>query len=237
MATGSGRPAGHPYRRELGDLPAAFWLRARHLVIHTAAQRRKTLRRNRNHHRQRHLRPPQEARSGTRSLAPMTRGPAGRAAVRAASRSPSDRAESIGRFAAATVLLAGVPAPTRALQLEFHQLDRRWEHLRVRHPGRQRRLLASLADSGQHALSPPAIARRLGHAGHARRGPQQVPPGGFRSAESPRRRARGRARRRVPRPAAALLPPASLARRIRLGSNPTLVRLDVSARTGRTTSF
>jgi ParB family transcriptional regulator, chromosome partitioning protein len=35
------------------------------------------------------------------------------------------------------------------MQLEFHQLDRRWEHLRVRHPQRQRRLLASLADSGQ----------------------------------------------------------------------------------------
>ena len=35
------------------------------------------------------------------------------------------------------------------MQLEFHQLDRRWEHLRVRHPARQRRLLASLADCGQ----------------------------------------------------------------------------------------
>jgi ParB/RepB/Spo0J family partition protein len=35
------------------------------------------------------------------------------------------------------------------MQLEFHQLDRRWEHLRVRHPARQRRLLTSLADSGQ----------------------------------------------------------------------------------------
>jgi len=35
------------------------------------------------------------------------------------------------------------------MQLEFHQLDRRWEHLRVRPPARQRRLLASLADSGQ----------------------------------------------------------------------------------------
>src|SRR5712691_8145624 len=35
------------------------------------------------------------------------------------------------------------------MQLEFHQLDRRWEHLRVRHVARQRRLLASLADSGQ----------------------------------------------------------------------------------------
>ncbi len=35
------------------------------------------------------------------------------------------------------------------MQLEFHQLDRHWEHLRVRHPGRQRRLLASLAEAGQ----------------------------------------------------------------------------------------
>ncbi len=37
------------------------------------------------------------------------------------------------------------------MQLEFHQLDRRWEHLRVRHPARQRRLLASLAEAGQQA--------------------------------------------------------------------------------------
>src|ERR1700680_4348317 len=36
-----------------------------------------------------------------------------------------------------------------SMQLEFHQLDRRWEHLRVRHPARQRRLLASLAEGGQ----------------------------------------------------------------------------------------
>ena len=35
------------------------------------------------------------------------------------------------------------------MQLEFHQLDRRWGHWRVREPHRQRRLLASLADSGQ----------------------------------------------------------------------------------------
>ena len=35
------------------------------------------------------------------------------------------------------------------MQLEFHQLERRWQHLRVRDPQRQRRLLASLADSGQ----------------------------------------------------------------------------------------
>src|SRR5208337_1076184 len=35
------------------------------------------------------------------------------------------------------------------MQLEFHQLDRRWEHLRVHHPARQRRLLASLAATGQ----------------------------------------------------------------------------------------
>jgi ParB/RepB/Spo0J family partition protein len=35
------------------------------------------------------------------------------------------------------------------MQLEFHQLDRRWEHSRVRPRARQRRLLASLAESGQ----------------------------------------------------------------------------------------
>jgi ParB family transcriptional regulator, chromosome partitioning protein len=35
------------------------------------------------------------------------------------------------------------------MQLEFHQLDRRWEHLRVRPPQRQRRLMGSLAESGQ----------------------------------------------------------------------------------------
>ena len=35
------------------------------------------------------------------------------------------------------------------MQLEFHQLDRRWERLRARHPARQRRLLASLAECGQ----------------------------------------------------------------------------------------
>jgi ParB family transcriptional regulator, chromosome partitioning protein len=35
------------------------------------------------------------------------------------------------------------------MQLEFHQLDRRWEQLRVREPDRQRRLMASLADGGQ----------------------------------------------------------------------------------------
>ena len=33
--------------------------------------------------------------------------------------------------------------------LEFHQLDRRLEHLRVRNPARFRRLLASLAETGQ----------------------------------------------------------------------------------------
>src|SRR5512142_585761 len=39
------------------------------------------------------------------------------------------------------------------MQLEFHQLDRRWEHMRVRHPARQRRLLASLAESGHQVPS------------------------------------------------------------------------------------
>jgi hypothetical protein len=35
------------------------------------------------------------------------------------------------------------------MRLEFHQLDRRLENLRVRHPVRQRRLVASLAEVGQ----------------------------------------------------------------------------------------
>ena len=35
------------------------------------------------------------------------------------------------------------------MQLEFHQLERRGERLRVDNPQRRRRLLASLADSGQ----------------------------------------------------------------------------------------
>lgn len=35
------------------------------------------------------------------------------------------------------------------MQLEFHQLNLRWEHLRVREPHRQRHLLASLAEGGQ----------------------------------------------------------------------------------------
>jgi hypothetical protein len=35
------------------------------------------------------------------------------------------------------------------MQLEFHQLDRRGEQLRVQDPEQQKRLLASLASSGQ----------------------------------------------------------------------------------------
>ena len=35
------------------------------------------------------------------------------------------------------------------MRLEFHQLDRRLESLRVRRPARQRRLVASLAEAGQ----------------------------------------------------------------------------------------
>jgi ParB family chromosome partitioning protein len=48
------------------------------------------------------------------------------------------------------------------MQLEFHQLDRRWDHLRVRHPARQRRLLASLAESGQQ--TPVVVVAAEGHA-------------------------------------------------------------------------
>src|SRR5674476_89077 len=47
------------------------------------------------------------------------------------------------------------------MQLEFHQLDRRWEHLRVRHAVRQRRLLASLAESGQQTPSVVGAAEGL----------------------------------------------------------------------------
>ena len=45
------------------------------------------------------------------------------------------------------------PDPRRRIlspmRLEFHQLDRRLENLRVRRPARQRRLVASLAEVGQ----------------------------------------------------------------------------------------
>jgi hypothetical protein len=54
-------------------------------------------------------------------------------------------------------------APSAAMKLEFHQLDRRWEHLRVRHPQRQRRLLASLAESGQQTLINNAELKGLHH--------------------------------------------------------------------------
>jgi ParB family transcriptional regulator, chromosome partitioning protein len=37
------------------------------------------------------------------------------------------------------------------MRLEFHQLDRLWEHLRVREPHGQARLLASLAERGQQS--------------------------------------------------------------------------------------
>jgi hypothetical protein len=42
-----------------------------------------------------------------------------------------------------------VPSNGQAVELEFHQLDLRYERLRVRQPARERRLLASLADAGQ----------------------------------------------------------------------------------------
>src|ERR1019366_3971861 len=44
---------------------------------------------------------------------------------------------------------SGAVEGMRGMRLEFHQLERRLEHLRVRRPERQRRLLASLAASGQ----------------------------------------------------------------------------------------
>jgi ParB/RepB/Spo0J family partition protein len=49
------------------------------------------------------------------------------------------------------------------MQLEFHQLDRRWEHLRVRQPHRQGRLAASLAESGQQ--TPIVVVAAADHSG------------------------------------------------------------------------
>jgi ParB family chromosome partitioning protein len=59
------------------------------------------------------------------------------------------------------------------MQLEFHQLERRWEHLRVRQPQRLRRLMASLAESGQQTpivvvLCPEQQDRYLVIDGHKR---------------------------------------------------------------------
>jgi len=64
------------------------------------------------------------------------------------------------------ILIAGQTPLTFSLsmQLEFHQLDRRWGHLRVRHPARQRRLLASLAESGQQ--TPIVVVAAEGEADH-----------------------------------------------------------------------
>jgi ParB/RepB/Spo0J family partition protein len=45
------------------------------------------------------------------------------------------------------------------MRLEFHQLERRWEHLRVREPLRQRQLIASLAEDGQQV---PIVVVRAG---------------------------------------------------------------------------
>jgi len=66
------------------------------------------------------------------------------------------------------------------MQLEFHQLDRRWEHLRVRQPHLQRRLLASLAEAGQQTpivvvLSPDQRDRYLVIDGHKRGAPATGP--------------------------------------------------------------
>jgi len=49
------------------------------------------------------------------------------------------------------------------MQPEFHQLDRRWEHLRVRKPHRQGRLIASLAESGQQ--TPIVVVAAADHSG------------------------------------------------------------------------
>jgi ParB/RepB/Spo0J family partition protein len=63
---------------------------------------------------------------------------------------PQDFSAHFPRRRKRPVSEASILNPEQAtMQLEFHQLDRRWGHWRVREPHRQRRLLASLADSGQ----------------------------------------------------------------------------------------
>lgn len=47
----------------------------------------------------------------------------------------------------------------RLVELEFHQVELRYERLRVRQPARERRLLASLADTGQQT---PIVVVRAG---------------------------------------------------------------------------
>ena len=57
---------------------------------------------------------------------------------------------------------SGPPAPVIAvMELEFHQLDLRYERLRVRQPARERRLLASLADAGQQMPIVVVVADRV----------------------------------------------------------------------------
>jgi ParB/RepB/Spo0J family partition protein len=50
------------------------------------------------------------------------------------------------------------------MKLEFHQLDRGYEHLRVRRPERQRRVLASLAATGQQ--TPIVVVAMTGQPDH-----------------------------------------------------------------------
>ena len=47
------------------------------------------------------------------------------------------------------------------MQLEHHQLDLRYEHLRLRRPVRERRLLADLAEHGQ--LEPVVVVEGQEH--------------------------------------------------------------------------
>ena len=53
------------------------------------------------------------------------------------------------------------------MDLEFHQLDRRYEDLRLRRPERERSLLASLAEQGQQVPIVVVSQRRL-VSGHRR---------------------------------------------------------------------
>jgi hypothetical protein len=75
--------------------------------------------------------------------------------------------------------------PQAMMQLEFHQLERRWEHLRVRQPQRQRRLMASLAESGQQ--TPIVVVLSSGEREPHRGGGERADSGRRAPPDAPRR--------------------------------------------------
>ena len=63
------------------------------------------------------------------------------------------------------------------MQLEFHQFERRWEHLRVHHPGRHRRFFASPAERRQPPSPLGGAATAAGRAAPKGAGVRTARPG------------------------------------------------------------